>query len=111
MKKIFFLLALIYAALCPMPLNAQKTPANTECEQRMNAIKTQNDSLQMLYNDALGVLDSVVGMNYKLKEQLNKQKNELTKAKKQVSNQNAKIEKLEADVKRLSQSSKKKSTG
>jgi archaellum component FlaC len=111
MKKTILLLALICAALCPKPLKAQIKSANTECERRVNELKSQNDSLQVLYNYALGVLDSVVGMNYKLKEQLNKQKTEFTKAKKQISDLNAKIEKLDAEVKRLSQSSKKKSTG
>jgi len=109
MKKTYLLLAITYAILCPQSLNAQATPAKTTCEYKLNELKSQNDSLQMLYYDALAFLDSTVGMNNKLKEQLNKQKLELTKAKKQLSDQNAKIEKLEADIKRLSQSSKKKS--
>jgi len=82
MKKTILLLALIYTALCPEQLKAQITPANTECEHRVNELKSQNDSLQMLYDAALGFLDSTVGMNNKLKEQLNKQKTELTKTKK-----------------------------
>jgi|SRR6185369_2443551 len=110
MKKTIFLLAVTYAILLSQSLNAQATPVKTTCEHKLNELKSQNDSLQMLYYDALSILDSTVGMNNKLKEQLNKQKIELTKAKKQLSDQNAKIEKLEADVKRLSQSSKKKST-
>jgi septal ring factor EnvC (AmiA/AmiB activator) len=110
MKKTILLLALSYAALYPQEANAQKKPVNTDCEYRVNVLKSQNDSLQLLYNDVLGILDSTIGTNNKLKEQLNKQKLELNKAKKQISDQNAKIEKFEADVKRLSQSSNKKST-
>src|SRR5258705_3396969 len=109
MTKNILLLALTYTIFCPHSLSAQATPAKTTCEYKLNELTSQNDSLMLLYNGALYFLDSTVGMNNKLKEQLNKQKLELTKAKKQLSDQNAKIEKLEADVKPLSQPSKKKS--
>ena len=67
MKKTILLLALSYAALCPESLNAQVAAAKTECEYRLNELKSQNDSLQLLYYSALGILDSTVGMNNNLK--------------------------------------------
>ena len=103
---------MIYGVFNTGELNAQVSKtANTECERRAKELKSQNDSLQTLYEAALGFLDSIAGANNKLTEQQSKQKTELAKAKKQISDLNAKIEKLDAEVKRLSQASKRTSSG
>ena len=116
MKKTIFLFLLNFAAFCPITINAQVATSISPC-----------DSIQMLYNDALVFLDSTVGLNNKLTEQLDerllqitKLKNEinsilrkkndtlaeLNKTKKLISEQMEKIEGLETEVKRLALLSK-----
>ena len=92
------------------------------------------DSIQMFYDQALVVLDSVIGNQIELQKQLNKTRAEITKSRTEISNlvrdknatnaelkearkliaeQLKKIEELEATVKRLSapaRSSKQKGT-
>lgn len=91
MKKTIFLLLLSFAAFCPVTMNAQITPVSP-C-----------DSIQMLFNETLSLLDSVMGVNNKLTKQLNERRIELNKSKKLVSEQAEKIQVLEAEVKRLGQ--------
>ena len=92
------------------------------------------DSIQMFYDQALVVLDSVIGNQNEMQKQLNKTRAEITKsrteishlvrdknatntelkeARKLIAEQLKKIEELEANVKRLSapaRSSKQKGT-
>jgi len=107
MKKTIFLFLLAIGSF--QFTNAQVKSQSANCQQKINELTTQRDSLEALFNNALYFLDSITGLNIRLKEQVNKQKTELDKTKKQVADQNVRIEKLEADVKRLSPDTKKKS--
>ena len=118
-KKILILLFTPF--LCFLSMKAQKTKANP-C-----------DSMQMLYDQALVVLDSVLGNQNELLKQMDKTQGEITRSKSEISKlvkdknktdaelkearklnaeQSKKIQALEAEVKRLSapKSSKKKAT-
>jgi peptidoglycan hydrolase CwlO-like protein len=116
MRKNIFILFFVAAICCSRSINAQEA-----------TWKSQRDSIQQLFNEALVILDSVIGINIELSKELDqlktevkdwkteisnilKEKNEtvsvLASAKKIILEQTAKIEKLEAEVKRLSQSKK-----
>jgi hypothetical protein len=92
LKKIIFLLLVSVAAFCPVTMNAQITTPVSPC-----------DSIQMLFNEALPLLDSLMGVNNQLKRQLNERRLELNKTQKLVSGQAEKIQALEAEIKRLGQ--------
>ena len=116
MKEITFILIIVMAACSPVLMKAQE--AN---------LKSQRDSLQAMYYEALTLLDSLAGKNMDLSKELekcnvqlsvlkkdvnrlSKEKNEtagaLTSAKKIIADQNTTINKLEAEIKRLSQPKK-----
>jgi peptidoglycan hydrolase CwlO-like protein len=116
MKKTIFILIIVSAACCPQSMKAQEA-----------VLKSQRDSLQAMYYEALTLLDSLAGKNMDLSKELekcnaqlsalkkdvnrlSKEKNEtataLASAKKIITDQNTTINKLEAEIKRLSQPKK-----
>lgn len=93
MKKTIFVLAICFFVF-GSTIKAQN------CEQRVKELTSQRDSLQMLYFDALSILDSTVGTNNRLTEQLKNRNAEIAKLKKEIDNLRKKNQKLEADMKR-----------
>ena len=119
MKKSIALIA-FSLAVC-FSLNAQNNSAKTNCQQKIDELTSQRDSLMALYNYALTMLDSLVGTNIELTNQLKtrndqvnqlktqfneilKKKNdctsELERSKKSLSDQKVQIEKLEGELKK-----------
>ena len=96
-KTIFFLPFMLGFCLLA---HAQVAKQKSDCQEKIDQLISQRDSMLELYNYTLVALDSTVGISLGLKQQLNT-------AKRKISDQNIRIQKLEGDVKRLSQSAKK----
>ena len=93
MKKTIFVSAVCFFVFAST-IKAQN------CEQKLNELTAQRDSLQMLYFEALSILDSTVGTNNRLTEQLKNRNAEMARLKKEIDNLRKKNQKLEADLKR-----------
>ena len=80
MKKLIAILTLMLAACGDK--NAQNNSAETDCQQKINNATAQRDSVQLLYNDVLGRLDSVTGSNINLYNLLKARDSEIVLLKK-----------------------------
>jgi chromosome segregation ATPase len=109
MKKSMVIFACVLAFTSS--LNAQSNSSNQNCQQKINELTSERDSMQALFNDVLVRLDSLAGTNIDMvnqlkarKADLSRLKSELDKARKQISDQNIRIEKLERDLKQANSS-------
>lgn len=126
MKTASSLLFILSFCCMSYVVNAQNTQLQ-KCENKINLLIAQRDSLQALYFAVLTRLDSLTGDYLHIKKEVNKTNEELTQlnrevigalksksdadaklatAKKLIADQNDLIQKLEAEVKRLSQKTK-----
>jgi len=82
MKNSIAVLALVLAAC--VNKNAPNNPTDTNCQQTIDNLTSQKDSMQVLYNDALGRLDSIYGANINLTNLLKARDSQIVQLKRRI---------------------------